>query len=251
MNKSRHTLQSRIRRTVGKTIREYDLIHDGDRILVAVSGGKDSWTMLHLLMHFRRVSPVSFELIPVTIHPGYPDFPVAAIEAGYRRFASDLPWTIVRTRMDRTIREKNTPGKYPCAFCARLRRGALYKAADTHRCNRIALGHHADDAIETVLISSMFEGRLVSLPPRFKVEKHPLTVIRPLIRTWEADISRYSMDHDFPAVSCGHEDRSGGIRATVKKLLEDIRADHPEAGRYLLASLQNIDPGRFLDSKWL
>jgi len=251
MNRPRAAFETRIRRNVGRTIRDYDLIRSGDRILVAVSGGKDSWTLLHLLMHFHRVSPVRFELFPVTIHPGYPDFPGEIIEAGYRRIAGDLPWTIVRTRMDRTIQEKNTPGKYPCAFCARLRRGALYRTAVDRECNRIALGHHADDAIETVLISSMFEGRMVSLPPRFPVENHPLTVIRPLIRIWEEEIERYSRDHAFPSVSCGHEDQSGGIRATVKHMLADIRSRHPDTGRNLLASLQRIDPSRFLDSKWL
>ncbi|MCD4652554.1 tRNA 2-thiocytidine(32) synthetase TtcA [bacterium] len=251
MARSQKVHETRLKRCVGKTIRDFQLIRQEDRILVAVSGGKDSWTMLHLLMHFQAVSPVKFELFPVTIHSGYPDFDTETIEQGYHDISPELPWKIVLTNINKTIEKKNSPGKHPCAFCARLRRGALYRIACELNCNRVALGHHADDAIETLLISSMFEGNMVSLPPRLKTTKHPLVVIRPLIRVWEEDIIRYSIENGFPAVSCGHEERSGGIRKYMKKVLANVHRDYPSARRNLLAALHRINPGHFLDNKWL
>lgn len=251
MSKPRPVFESRLKRCVGKTIRDFSLIHSDDRILVAVSGGKDSWTMLHLLMHFQAVSPVKFEIFPVTIHPGYPSFDADTIEKGYEQISPQLQWQIVRTEINKTIAQKNTPGKHPCAFCARLRRGALYRIANTLNCNRIALGHHADDALETVLISAMFEGNMVSLPPKLNVEDHPITLIRPLIRVWERDIIRYSTDHQFPLVSCGHEESSGGIRQYIKQKLAEIDDDYPNARRNFLAALHRIKPTHFLDNKWL
>lgn len=207
--------------------------------------------MLHLLQHFLRVSPVPFELIPVTIDPGFPEFDIPAIEAGYHCIARDLQWAIVKTEIAGTIRDKNTPGKYPCAFCARLRRGALYRIAASMQCNRIALGHHADDAIETLMLSSMFEGHLVALPPVVKPIRYRLTVIRPLIRVWEEEIETFSRLHDFPRISCGHEGSSGGKRAAVKQILSDIELRHPGVKRRMLASLQSVNPKHFLDKKWL
>lgn len=244
-------LIKKLARRIGQTVHDYGMIGPDDRILVAVSGGKDSWTMLHLLDHLRRVSPVRFELFPVTIDPGYPEFDAAAVEDGYRCICPDLPWEVVRTRIATTISEKNSPGKYPCAFCARLRRGALYRVAVSKGCNRVALGHHADDAIETVLLSALFEGNLVSLPPVLKPARYPLTVIRPLIRVWEDETIRFSTQMDFPAISCGHAENSGGKRAYIKKLLDSVSAEHPRIRRNLLASLHSIRPGHFLDKKWL
>lgn len=227
------------------------MIEFGDRLLVAVSGGKDSWTLLHILMHFQRVSPVRFELIPVTIHPGYESFNVDFIENGYRRIAPHLQWKIVKTEINKTIEDKNTPGKHPCAFCARLRRGALYRIASDFGCKRIALGHHADDAIETLLLSGFFEGNLVSLPPVLNSDDYPVQVIRPLIRVWEGEIRRYSSERHFPEVSCGHEESSGGKRAYIKDLLSGIEKSNPIAKSNLLASLHKINPRHFLDNKWL
>jgi len=251
MSRSKHVHELRLKRCIGKTIRDFQLINSNDRILVAVSGGKDSWTMLHLLMHFKAVSPVNFDLFPVTIHPGYSDFDCAAIEKGYHKISPNLPWKIIRTNISDTINKKNSPGKYPCAFCARLRRGALYRVATELNCNKVALGHHADDAIETVFISSMFEGNMVSLPPRFKASNHPLVIIRPLIRVWEKDIIRYRIENNFPSISCGHAEDSGGIRSYIKSLLANVDKDYPVARRNLLAALHRIKPEHFLDNKWL
>lgn len=243
--------ESRLKRRIGKTLRDFNLINEKDRIMVAVSGGKDSWSMLRLLMHFQNVSPVRFELFPVTIHPGFSEFNDTVLKTGYQKICPKLPWRVIKTQINKTIKAKNTPGKHPCAFCARLRRGALYRVAEELNCNKIALGHHADDAIETVFISSMFEGNMVSLPPRFKASEYDLMIIRPLIRVWEEQLIRYSKHYDFPIISCGHDEMSGGARNYIKELLKQVNQKYPSARENLLASLHKLKPGHFLDKKWL
>ncbi len=247
----RNTLEKKLFHRTGKAIHDYRMILGGDRILVAVSGGKDSWVLLHVLLHLQRVSPVRFELVPVTIDPGFPEFDSESIGNAYRELVPELPWTIVRTEINQTIAEKNLPGKYPCAFCARLRRGALYRVAASLDCNRIALGHHADDAVETLLLSGFFEGKLVSLPPVMKPARYALTVIRPLIRVWEEEIRMLVDFIGFPGVSCGHEADSGGKRDYIKGLLAEVQRLHPVVKQNLLAALHTIRPDHFLDNKWL
>ncbi|MBN1295651.1 tRNA 2-thiocytidine(32) synthetase TtcA [bacterium] len=251
MTRSRTAIENRIYRRTGTAIRDYDLIHANDRILVAVSGGVDSWTLLHVLQHFRSVSPIPFELVPVTINPGFPEFQTDVIETGFRRLAPDLPWRIVSSSIDHTIRTRNTPGKYPCAFCARLRRGALYRVATELGCNRIALGHHADDAVETALISALSEGNLVSLPPRLHVTNRSIIVIRPLIRIWKTEILEYAASLCFPITDCGHQAESGNMRNYVRDLLQQIDQERPGARYNLLAALHHINPTHFLDTRWL
>jgi tRNA 2-thiocytidine biosynthesis protein TtcA len=250
-NKKTESVKRRLIHCVGNTIADYNLIEQGDRLIIAVSGGKDSWTMLDLMKHFKKVSPISFEVIPVTIDTGFPGCDLMAIEKGYRQIVPEMPWKIIKTEIAKTVSEKNTPGKYQCAFCARLRRGALYRLAVEYRCNKVALGHHADDAIETTLISGFYEGNLTSLPPLVKSTKHKVSVIRPLIRVWEKEIIQYSLEKHFPAISCGHQNVSGEKRAYIKKLLDHIDQDCPKAKRSFFAALHKINPERFLDSKWL
>lgn len=240
-----------MRKVVGKTIGDYKMIKAGDHILVAVSGGKDSWSLLHLLLHFQKVSPVSFQITAVTIDPGFPDFDTGIIDETYQRFSS-LNWKIVRTEIAETIDRSNERGKNPCAFCARLRRGALYRIAAELGCNTVALGHHADDAVETVFISSFFEGSMVSLPPRLSVASETLTLIRPLIRVWEEDLKNYCAHLDITPVGCGGHDEAGPqTRKKIKIWLKEFFDTYPVSRKNLLAALQNIKPGHFLDVKWL
>jgi tRNA 2-thiocytidine biosynthesis protein TtcA len=244
-------LRNKLIRQTGKTIGDYNMIEENDRVLVAVSGGKDSWTMLHLLLHFQKVSPVRFDLFPVTVNPGFQEFDCQTITKAYPKIARHLKWQIVDTEINRIIAQKNTPGKHQCAFCARLRRGVLYRLAREKQYNLIALGHHADDAIETVLISGFFEGSMVSLPPIFKPRMMPFKVIRPLIRSWEKEILQYSLCHQFSTVSCGDACCSGGKREYVKDILAQIEKNNPKTKKNFLAALHKIKPERFLDPKWL
>jgi tRNA 2-thiocytidine biosynthesis protein TtcA len=236
-------------RTVGKTIADYSLIEEGDRILVALSGGKDSWALLFILRHFQKVSPVHFDLFPVTIHPGFKDFNTDVVENVLSKL--NLSFHVAKTSIADTIRKRNTPGKNPCAFCARLRRGALYRVGKENNCTKIALGHHADDAIETLLISSAYEGRFVSLPPRLPVSQDTLILIRPMIRVWENDLETFFRTLRIPVATCSHYNAATGTRQTAKEILEKLSDTHPQLKKNLLAALQNIKPNHFLDPLWL
>ncbi len=245
------SVRKTIIRRVGEAIGKYSLIKSGDRLLVAVSGGKDSWVLLDVLQHFLKVSPERFELIPVTIDIGFSESELETVKSGYRQIAPNLPWKIIKTKITEIALEKNSPGKHLCAFCARLRRGALYRIASENHCNKIALGHHADDAIETTLISCFYEGNLTSLPPKVKTDDPSLSVIRPLILVWENEIIQYSDERNFPTITCERKNASGGRRKRIKNLLEQLELEHPEIKRNFLAALQKIMPERFLDNKWL
>ncbi len=240
-----------MRKTVGKTIADYQLINANDRILVGVSGGKDSWSLLHILLYFQRVSPIRFHVMPVTIDPGFPEFDVEAIEHGYRSMSPIPDYHIIRTRITDTIQASNEKGKNPCAFCARLRRGAIYRVARQLHCNSIALGHHADDAIETLLLSGFFEGNLSAMPPKLSVSRNELTLIRPLIRIWEEDLIHYSGSLGVPIVSCSSHFETPETRRKIKQWLTDLEHHHPMAKRNLLAGLHHLNPSHFLDPKWL
>lgn len=239
-----------IPKTVGQTIHDYQLIHENDRIAVAVSGGKDSWSLLHILLHFQKVCPFDFEIIPVTIDPGFEGFPTSEIEATYQRF--ELAHHIVEAHIDRTISVHLTPGKSKCAFCARLRRGALYEFAKKNNCNKIALGHHADDAIETLLISGFFQGTLVSLPPRLKVSQDNILLIRPLIRVYEKDLKSYCRELGIKTSGCSdYLTASKGRRAEIKQWLDFLNRRHPRLKKNLLAAVQRVNTDHFLDPRWL
>lgn len=239
-----------VRRKTAEAIRDYEMIREGDRILVAVSGGKDSWSMAHLLRHFQRVSPISFDLTGVTIDLGLSDESKASISAIYR--AIGIPFEIVAENIPAIIASHNTPGKNPCAFCARLRRGVLYSTARRLECTTVALGHHADDAVETLLMSGFFEGKLCSMPPIFTTGDEKLRVIRPLIRVWEADLALYCTKLGINPIACPADcSESGQSRSRIKKLLQEIELTIPNARRKLLQSLHQVNPSHFLDKRWL
>lgn len=237
-----------ILKIVGQTISKYDLIQPDDNILVGMSGGKDSWSLLVILLHFQKVSPVNFSLLPVTIDPGFNGFDTHTIQKHLE--SMNLKYIIHKTGIANTIRQHNSKGKNPCAFCARLRRGALYRIATEHNCNKIALGHHADDAIETMFLSAFFEGRLTSIPPQLEVTGKPIKVIRPLIRTWESDLIDLFKELRVESVDCPLANTTTQ-RENIKNYLEFLGGKHPVLKKNLLASLQNIRPNHFLDIQWL
>ncbi len=250
-NEKKKDVRKTIIRRVGEAIGKYNLIESGDRLLVAVSGGKDSWVLLDMLQHFIKVSPINFELLPITIDIGFSESELGSVKLGYRQIAPGLHWQIINTKIEETVLIKNSPGKHQCAFCARLRRGALYRIASENRCNKIALGHHADDAIETTLISCLYEGKLTSLPPKVRTDNQNFSVIRPLILVWEREIIQYSEEKGYPTISCERKHVSGERRKRIKALLQELENEHPKIKRNFLAALQKINPERFLDSKWL
>ncbi len=236
-------LERRLERRLGQAIGDFELIEPGDRVLVGVSGGKDSWALLHLLRRLQRKAPVRFELIALNVDQGFGGFRADIVEEYLAR--EGYTYEMRGARINLTVKEKIQPGETFCSLCARLRRGALYKFADQLGCNKIALGHHADDFIETLLLNLFFNGQIKAMHPRRRAENGRHTVIRPLVYVWEAEILEYVPARGFPVVCCacpGCKDPTLE-RHRVKKLLRELERVHPGLKRSLLGALSRVDLG--------
>jgi tRNA 2-thiocytidine biosynthesis protein TtcA len=238
-----------IKHKVGKAIQAFDLISAGDRILVALSGGKDSWALLHILEVLRRRAPVPYELLAVTVDPGFEGFEVERI-ADYCR-ERGFAFHHERTRAREIIDAKRDPRKSYCAFCARLRRGALYNLAVELGCTKIALGHHLDDVVETLLLNQFYVGTLGAMPAKLVSDDGRNTVIRPLIYVEEKQIASFARRNGFPVVSCRCPqcDILDGKRLRVKALVRELENEDRRIKRSLLRSLHNVQPRHLLDQR--
>ena len=242
-------LERRILRKAGKAIADFRMIEEGDRVLVALSGGKDSWTLLHCLERLRRRAPVHFELDAVTVHPGFPGFRTEPVEAyclanGFRHWVEP-------SNIYEIVEAKRDPGSSYCSFCSRLRRGVLYGLARREGYTKIALGHHADDLIETLLLSQFFTGEIKSMPPVLRAEDGVNVIIRPLCTVFERDIRAFAEARQFPVVCCGcpvcgEQDLK---RRHVKALLGDLERGHPGIKANILSSLGRIRHGYLMDTR--
>jgi len=240
-------LELKLVRSIGRTVREFGLIEDGDRILVAMSGGKDSYAMLVLLDLLRSRAPVQFELVPWHLdqaQPGYDGTPLV-------NWLADNGWdnaVIARQDTYSIVTEHIPEGKTYCSLCSRLRRGILYNAAVDLGCNRIALGHHADDTIETAMLNMMFSGQLKAMPPYLRSDDGRNTVIRPLMRCWEDDIAEYAVAEEFPILPCNLCGSQENLqRQAVKAMLAGLRTKYPHVKESMLASLTNVRTTHLLD----
>ncbi len=234
-------LENSIRRLVGRAIGDFSLIQDQDRVLVALSGGKDSWTLLHVLDQLRRRAPIGFSLVVVTVHPGFPGFETGPIEAYLR--VHDYEFRIVHAPIHKLLLDKLTDDDTPCALCARIKRGVLYTQARELGCTKIALGHHRDDFIETLLLNQFYNGRIKAMAPLLRADDGQNVVIRPLVYVPEDEIIRYVSEARFPIAccacpACGDTDQK---RVQVKKLLNDLEQAHPGIKASLLAALGDVD----------
>jgi tRNA 2-thiocytidine biosynthesis protein TtcA len=247
--KSADKLFKQIQRQVGKAIGDFDLIEEGDKIIVGVSGGKDSYTLMHILEALRKRAPVKFELIAVNIDPGFPGYRKEAIEKYLQQQAFN--YHMKTTRSYEIIEEKLRTGSSYCAFCSRLRRGFLYAMADRLGCNKIALGHHLDDFIETLLLNQFFSGKLATMSAKLKADNGKHTVIRPLVYVEERDISTLSRLMQFPIICCscpvvGETDQN---RQKMKELVRTLAKDIPEVRSSILSALKNVHPSHLLDDQ--
>ncbi len=236
-------LEARIRRSTGKAIGDFSLIEEGDKILLALSGGKDSWTLLHILLRLRERAPVSFTIVPVTVHPGFPGFRADVLGEFLAR--KGLVHHVEGARIYDTIQEKARRGKDGrirggdfCSFCSRLRRGVLYRVAGELGCSKIALGHHADDVIETLLLNQLFDGRSGTMAPKFISTDGLNTVIRPLYYVWEEDTRAYARQEGFPVICCRCPvcGDMGMQRRVVKAMLREMEGRHPGIKTSLLSA---------------
>lgn len=240
-------LEKNILRKTGQAAVRFGMIEDGDRVLVALSGGKDSWTLLHCLHALEKKAPIRFEVTAVTVQPGFPGFDTKPIEAHCREIG--YPHFVEASRIYDIVEAKREPGTSYCAFCARLRRGVLYGLARREGYTKIALGHHADDLIETLLLSQFFTGEIKSMPPVLKAEDGKNTVIRPLCRVFEDDIQRFAQARGFPVVCCGCPvcGATDQKRRQVKALLRQLEAEHPGIKSSMLSSLGRVRHGYLMD----
>jgi tRNA 2-thiocytidine biosynthesis protein TtcA len=242
-----HKLFKKLRHGVGKAIGDFGLIEKGDRIAVAVSGGKDSYTLLLVLEELRRRAPVPFELVAVNIDSGYPGYRTDVIEGFFRK--NNFTYQMVPSKHYAIITEKRRPGSSYCSICSRLKRGELYGAARTLGCNKLALGHHQDDFIETLLLNQFFVGSLKSMSASMLADNGVITVIRPLVYLAEEDIIAFSRLAELPVVCCccpvcGTADLQ---RKRMKRLLTELQVDIPHIKNSMLKALSNVHPRHLLD----
>ncbi len=238
-------------RRVGRAIEDFRLIEDGDRILCAMSGGKDSYAMLHLLDHLRCRAPVKFELVAVTVDQGYRGFKAEVLERFFRD--KGYAYHIERTNIAEVIDDTMPLGDTHCSMCSRLRRGVLYRLAPELGCNKIALGHHADDLLETLLMSQFYNGEICSMPPILRARDGRNTVIRPLCYVWEDEIKRFVAEVGFPVIccacpACGDHSLK---RTQTKMLLARLEGEHPGIKASMLRALSNVRAEHLLDRRWL
>lgn len=234
-------MEHRIRRLAGRAIGDFGLIQNNDRILVALSGGKDSWTLLQVLESLRRRAPVSFSLVAVIVHPGFPGFQTGLLEEYLR--SHDFEFRIIPAPIHRIMLEKLSPDDTPCALCARIKRGILYTQARELGCTKIALGHHREDFIETLFLNLLYNGKIKAMAPRLLADNGLDVVIRPLVYVPEDEIIRFVAGADFPLVccacpACGDPDLK---RGKIKKLLAVLEHEQPGTKASLLAALADVE----------
>jgi tRNA 2-thiocytidine biosynthesis protein TtcA len=235
-----------IRRLAGKAIGDFGLIDNDDRILVALSGGKDSWTLLHILESLRQRAPITFSLVAVIVHPGFPGFQTGPMEHYLQ--AHGFEHYIIPAPIHQLMLEKLTPDDTPCALCSRMKRGVLYTQARKLGCTKVALGHHRDDFIETLLLNQFYNGVIMAMAPLLYADDGQNVVIRPLVYVPEDDIVHYARESGFPVTccacpACGDEDQK---RMKIKKMLAVLEQEHPGIKSSLLAALANVDLGHLL-----
>jgi tRNA 2-thiocytidine biosynthesis protein TtcA len=241
--------ETRLAKAMGRAIADFSMIDAGDRILVAVSGGKDSYTLLHLLRGLSKRAPVDFSLVAVNIDQGHPGYPAHVLVEYMHREGYDF--RLVREDTYSIVKEKIPEGKTTCSLCSRLRRGVLYRIASEMRCNKIALGHHRDDILQTFLLNFQFAGMLASMPPKLVSEgegRDALTVIRPLAYAAEEDIRELAAREAFPILPCDLCGSQENLqRKIVGKMIDDMERARPGTKAIMLAALQNVRPSHLLD----
>jgi tRNA 2-thiocytidine biosynthesis protein TtcA len=241
-------LERRLLRDVGRAIGNHRLIESGDRILVAMSGGKDSYALCVLLRQLQARAPVAFDLVAVHLDQGQPGYDGAPLERWLA--AEGIPYKILHEDTYSIVTDKIPEGKTYCSLCARLRRGILYRAAAELGCNKVALGHHRDDALETLLLNLFFGGKLASMPPRLTSDDGRFVVIRPLAYAAESDLAAFAAERRFPILPCklcGSQDEAQ--RKQMKALLDELESKHPTLRQSMLAALGNVNPSHLYDQR--
>src|SRR6266511_1963187 len=239
-------LEKRILRAAAQAIQDFGLVEHGDKIMVAVSGGKDSYTLLHVLMRLRERAPIDFDLVAVNLDQGQPGYPTEVVEGHLR--AVGVPYRMIARDTYSIVRRLVPEGKTTCSVCSRLRRGVLYRVAIELGCTKIARGHRRDDLVETLLLSALYSGRLKSMPAKLLAKDGRNVVVRPLCYAAEEDIAAFAAALRFPIVPCDLCGSQPNLRRRrVKALLAELGAEHPAVKGNLLHALAHVVPSHLLD----
>lgn len=236
----------KIQRATAEAITQFSMIEEGDRIMVCLSGGKDSYTLLDMMLHFQKVAPVSFEIIAVNLDQKQPGFPTDILPNYLNKLG--VNYKIIEKNTYKIVMEKTPEGKTTCSLCSRLRRGTLYEAARDLKCNKLALGHHKNDILETFFLNFFFAGKLETMPPKFKNDSDDLIVLRPLSFCNESDIELYATAMNFPIIPCNLCGSQENLqRKKVKQMMSDWEAEFPDRNAIMMHALQNVYPSHLLD----
>ncbi len=239
-------LQQRLRRATGKAIMDYAMIGEGDRVMVCLSGGKDSYTLLDMLLALQKKAPVSFELIAVNLDQKQPDFPEHVLPQYLTEIG--VPFHVLEQDTYSTVVSVVPEGKTFCGLCSRLRRGALYTWAEENGITKIALGHHRDDIIETLFLNLFFGGSLKAMPPKLKSDNGKHIVIRPLAYCAEKDIEAYAATREFPIIPCNLCGTQENMqRQAIKHMLQNWASIHPGRIESIFSAIGNVSPSQLAD----
>ena len=239
-------LQKRLRRNVGNAIADYNMIEQGDKVMVCVSGGKDSYAMLDVLLGLRQNAPIDFELVAVNLDQKQPGFPEDVLPAYLAEVG--VPYHILEKDTYSIVKEVVPEGKTTCGLCSRLRRGSLYGFAQEIGATRIALGHHRDDIVETLFLNMFFNGKLKAMPPKLLSDDKQNVVIRPLAYCKEKDLARYAAYKEFPIIPCnlcGSQEHLQ--RVQVKEMLAQWEREYPGRTESIFRSICHISPSQLGD----
>ena len=245
----RTPLEARLAKKVTKAIIEHQLIEDGDRIMIGLSGGKDSWALMQVLDVLRKRAPIKFSLVAVNVNSGYTGFRHDLITSACaeRGWECHIEHTTIGAVMDDILDDNDTP----CSLCARLRRGVLYRLAATHGATKIALGHHLDDFIETALLNLFFQGTMKAMPARLVSDNEKHIVIRPLVYILESEARAYAQESNLPIIGCCCS-ACGGLslkRQRMKRLIAELEVEHPDIKNSMITALGNVVPSHLIDTR--
>jgi tRNA 2-thiocytidine biosynthesis protein TtcA len=245
----RTPLETRLAKKTTKAIVDFNLIEDGDRVMVGLSGGKDSWALIQILDVLRQRAPIEFSLVAVNVDSGYEGYQHNAVAEACR--ARGWEFYSEHTSIGQVIDDKLDADDTPCSLCARLRRGVLYRLARQHGATKIALGHHLDDFVETVLLNLFFAGALKAMPARLLSDNGEHVVIRPLVYVTEGEARAYTHESDLPVIGCCCP-ACGDLslqRQRVKRLIMELEREHPNVKASMIKALGNVMPRHLLDRR--
>ncbi|MPW31005.1 tRNA 2-thiocytidine(32) synthetase TtcA [Agarivorans sp. B2Z047] len=239
-------LQKRIRRHVGQAIADYNMIEDGDKIMVCLSGGKDSYAMLDILLNLRAHAPINFDVVAVNLDQKQPGFPEHILPEYLKGL--DIEYKIVEEDTYSIVKDKIPEGKTTCSLCSRLRRGILYRTATELGATKIALGHHRDDILETLFLNMFHGGKLKTMPPKLVSDDGKHVVIRPMAYCKESDMEKYAELKSFPIIPCNLCGSQENLqRQAIKQMLNDWERRFPGRIESMFRSVQNVVPSHLLD----